>query len=161
MIVSTSGGVVSYEEGYSAILPYLKSFETGAVEGQGLNPATIAEISGGVEGLRRAASTPDVMVTAPDRAASLLQTFVAQRSTDQGPTMLGPKYGAADPRWVMTMAHMLKSTLSGKAAWRTADKSPMRIPNRLRAAVFGNWATGAYGAPVTSASISRDPSRFD
>jgi hypothetical protein len=161
MIVSTSGGIVSYEEVYSAILPYLKGAGAGALEGQDLGPATIAEISGGLEALRRAASNPDVMITAPDRAASLMQTFVAQRSTDEGVTVLGPKYGASDPRWAMTMARMIKSSLSGKAPWRTADPSPMRIPNRLRAAVFGSWATGVYGAPITSASISRDPARFD
>ena len=56
---------------------------------------------------------------------------------------------------------MMESQLLGsKARWRIGDSNPSPIPNSLRAAVFGDWATGAYGARVISTSIAHDPAGF-
>jgi len=39
------------------------------------------------------------------------------------------------------------------------DAAP--IPNNFRMAVFGDWGTGLYGAPVCAASIQNDPEGYD
>lgn len=54
------------------------------------------------------------------------------------------------------------STLSwwrklAKYKWRDPDPSPAPLSGTARLALFGDWGTGLYGAPVISRSISNDP----
>jgi hypothetical protein len=117
---------------------------------------TLSEISTGLQALHQAEVDSDVMSTTANRTASLMQTFVglAAPESASGP---GVKFGQADPRWMTAVFKMIASSLSGKAAWRQADPDPVPLQNRFRTAIFGSWATGAYGALAVSASIARIP----
>ena len=163
LIMSTRERIVNYQEIYDTIQSYLAQVEQGKT--LETEASTLIEISGGLQALEQAERNPDVMSGTADRAASLLQTFIAQNpmepAAEEGHKVKfdNVKFDNYD---ILGWATSLFTWWKGlkKAPWRTAEASPTTVPNAFRIAVFGNWGTGMYGAPVCAASIARDEKGF-
>ena len=119
--------------------------------------------------LQKHANGEQVMATAPHAMASVLQSFVAQKAAESGQVEMtddGPVVKFSDDDLLEWIKTGFVAVFEGqeKFAWRTApdDPDPLIRDNRhLRIAVFGDWGTGAYGAPVIAESIRSDPDGFD
>jgi hypothetical protein len=111
-----------------------------------------------------------VLSTSPHPMASVLQSFVQQKAAETGKIALtdeGPIVRFSDLdlfEWIKTGFIALFEGQE-KYPWRTAPADPDPLPkpdsDHLRIAVFGDWGTGAYGAPVIANSIRNDPDGFD
>jgi hypothetical protein len=173
--MSTQRRIVSYREMAGAFHPYLE--EAGRGQGSGVRgggeegleaapeapPAdTMSEISAGLQALEGAGRNPDVMNGTEHEMASLLQTFFAQQATRDQPAAgegLEAKFDNLDLlRWIGSFFTWWKGIK--KAPWKTAEASPTTVPSAFRIAVFGDWATGLYGAPVCARSIAGDKKPF-
>jgi hypothetical protein len=109
-----------------------------------------------------AASEPDVMVTVADRETSLLQSRIAEEATAAqplGPGGLEVKFGTGFAggdwfRWALSTFDWIDRK-SAHDLIRPSSTTPMRIPNRARIGMAGDWGTGLYGAPVIAGSLAR------
>jgi len=161
--------IVSYQEMSGAFGPYLNQAGRGegfSAEGyesaQGPPADLISEVSGGLQELEKATLNPDVMGGTETRMASLLQTFFATQATKVASTAsdgLEAKFDNNDLLgWVGSFFTWWKKII--KADWREAEAAPKQIDNKYRVALFGDWGTGLYGAPVLARSIAADPGKF-
>src|SRR5215471_18851559 len=110
-------------------------------------------------------SAPHLVLDTPRNAmASVLQSFIAQKAaesnqvdtTDDVPVV---KFSDDDLlEWIKTGFIGLVDG-QDKFTWKTAPDDPDPLFNtsrHLRIAVFGDWGTGAYAAPVIANSIQQD-----
>jgi hypothetical protein len=109
------------------------------------------------------------MDTPRQAMASVLQSFVAQKAAEAGQVQMtddGPVVKFSDDdllEWIKTGFVGLFEG-QDKFPWRTAPDDPDPLSNtsrHMRIAVFGDWGTGAYGAPVIADSIRKDEDGFD
>jgi hypothetical protein len=106
---------------------------------------------------------PGVMFTSRNRAASLLQAAAAQT-----PEKRLLKNGALEAVFDDDDWHYRKDTVAAKILfprrfqWVQPPRHPEgELPKQFRAAVFGDWGTAMYGAPLVRDCIEKDPSRID
>jgi hypothetical protein len=109
-----------------------------------------------------------VMATAPHALASALQSLIAKKAAEAQQLENTPS-GIPQARfdnsdilnWIRTG---LGSLFRKRFDWVKAPADPDPLPRNgdsLRVAVFGDWGTGMYGAPVIADSIEKDPGVFD
>jgi hypothetical protein len=118
-------------------------------------------VSHAMQMLQEAERKGGVMVTAKDQAASLLQTFLAREAAKAG--KLDP--AAADGLEAKFDERDLAGWIGSFFTWWqrirphkliAAEETPGAVPNSARLALFADWATGMYGAPVIQQSIEND-----
>jgi hypothetical protein len=127
---------------------------------------SFADVAGA---LQQSANGPRVMSTAPHAMASVLQSFIAQKAAESGDVdttgdVAIVKFSDGDLLEYIKTGFLAVFEASNKYTWRTAPDDPdaLKRDNRhLRIAVFGDWGTAAYGAPVIADSIRKDPDGFD
>ncbi len=120
-----------------------------------------------MEELRALPDRPGVMVTPRDQFASLLQSAFAEAAAEgdrvkkvRGVDALEAKFDMTDVGWASVAWAWLKRALRGRIRYQRPQKTGS-IPAPCRAAVFGDWGTGLYGAPVIGRSIAGDPDPVD
>jgi calcineurin-like phosphoesterase family protein len=169
---STSPVLASYLE-MGKVLPRLE--EAVSVKKRGasakMKPLDRARMLGAFqtafEELRKAPVPRGVMQASRDQFASLLQSAFAEHAKQAGRVAkvkgVGTreaKFDTQDPGWVSVAWEKLKAAWSGRIAF-SKPGAPTRIPAQARLAVFGDWATGLYGAPLISRSIKTDTTPAD
>jgi hypothetical protein len=170
--------IVSYDRMGAAFKPALiqpgqtEGFESLAgPAGTGVEAAPVAavpratdvsEISSGLQALERAARNPDVLTATEHGTASLLQTFFAKHATQVQPAAAGGLEAKFDPHdvagWIGSFFTWWKGIKPHP--WQKGEAAPTKVDNKLRIAVFGDWGTGLYGAPVCARSIAADKEKF-
>ncbi len=127
---------------------------------------TFEEVAGEMQ---KAAAPHQVMDTPRHAMASVLQSFVAQKAAESGQVDANDdvpvvKFSDDDLlEWIKTGFIGLFDG-QNKFSWKTAPDDPDPLLNtsrHLRIAVFGDWGTGAYGAPFIANSILQDDGPFD
>ncbi len=127
------------------------------------NPEALAETSRALRLIELEQRDPGVMSTVKDPLASLLQTYMAKFAPEDQLSEapgggLEAKFDEHDILgWVLSVFTWYKKL--NKFTWQEPD-SPAALPNATRVAVFGDWATGLYGAPIISRSIVADAKRY-
>jgi hypothetical protein len=120
--------------------------------------------------LHKTARGDGVMTTPRDDMASVLQSFIAQKATESDQVEdieNAPVVQFSDGdvvEWIKTGFIALFQGQQDKFEWKTAPDDPDPLKNDrgfIRVAVFGDWGTAAYGAPVIADSIRNDPNGFD
>lgn len=126
----------------------------------------LAAIVGAMQELRGLPSIDGVMSAPRSPLASILQSTFAEMAAARGNVeavsgvnTLEAKFDTRDVGWVQVAWEKFKSTLSGKIGFIKPSGST-KLPASARLAVFGDWATGLYGAPMISAAIMGDPKPF-
>lgn len=162
--------IVSYETLTAAFTPYLEQAgeRTPSLEGlEGLEDATlpasaISEITAGLQVLENEKRNPDVLSGSEDRMASLIQTYAAQQAKTVVPAAsdgLEAKFDNYDLLgWIGSFFTWWRKIRPH--AWQAASPSPDKLDSRFRVAVFGDWGTGLYGAPVLARAIGADKTGF-
>lgn len=168
--MSTRQRIVSYETLSAAVSPYLQQ---AGQSGSGLEsvgggageapPATaLSEISAGLQVLEREKRNPDVMSGTEDRMVSLIQSYSAQQAmtvVQAASDGLEAKFDNHDLLgWIGSFFTWWRKI--ELHAWQAPKASPDPIANHIRVAVFGDWGTGLYGAPVLARSIAADKAGF-
>jgi hypothetical protein len=127
---------------------------------------SFAEIAGE---LHKTTRGDGVMATPRHKMGSVLQSFIAQKAADAGQVETiedAPVVQFSDGdllEWIKT-GFVAVFEEQDKFPWKTAPDDPdtlKRDRGLLRVAVFGDWGTAAYGAPVIADSIRKDPDGFD
>jgi Calcineurin-like phosphoesterase len=121
--------------------------------------------------LQKATRGDRVMTTPRHPMASVLQSFIAQKaaqSPDDNVEIIedAPAVKFSDDDLLHWIGTGFVAVFEGqnKFPWKTAPDDPDPLKNnsrQLRIAVFGDWGTAAYGAPVIADSIRNDPDGFD
>lgn len=130
---------------------------------QPLEPEALAEAARALQLIEQAQRQPGVMSTVQDPFASLLQTHLSKfgpSSELPGAQALEVKYDERDVLgWAASVVFDWWKRIT---EFKFADPAatPGSFPNKARVAVFGDWATGLYGAPVVSKSIVSDPAGY-
>ncbi len=162
--------IVSYETLTAAFTPYLEHVgrRVPSLEGlEGLTDATlpasaISQITAGLQVLEKEKRNPDVMSGTEDRMASLIQTYAAQQAKTVVPASsdgLEAKFDNNDLLgWIGSFFTWWRKIRPH--TWQTPAPAPDKIANRFRIAVFGDWGTGLYGAPVLARAIAVDKAGF-
>jgi hypothetical protein len=164
--------IVNYREMSGAFGPYLDQAGRGegfSLKQEGLEAAPqsppadlLSAVSVGLQALETATPNPDVMGGTEEQMSSLLQTFLATQAAREEPAAgdgLEAKFDNHDLLgWTGSFFTWWKKI--EKAPWKTPDAAPTNIANTLRVALFGDWATGLYGAPVCARSIAADKRGF-
>lgn len=104
---------------------------------------------------------PGVLVSPDDKFTSLLQSHLARKSLEERkvePVESGGFEAKFDERDVFGWAKSLFTWVQrlDKYPWQTASPTPEPLPNKVRAAILGDWGTGLYGAPVCAQSIQKE-----
>ncbi|MGI8783005.1 MAG: metallophosphoesterase family protein [Acidobacteriota bacterium] len=167
--MSTDQIVVRYREIEKAFHGNAAALEKAAGQAAGpksrVKPGTqarmLAHLSNALHQLELAEARSSVMVTAQDQTASLLQTFLASRARRAGklePVDSGALEAKFDNHdvlgWMGSFFSFWKKIRPHKLL--AAAAQPDTVSNQLRVALFGDWGTGLYGAPVTARSIAQD-----
>jgi hypothetical protein len=92
------------------------------------------------------------------RMASLLQTVLAESASSgrvgASGTTREVKFDTADiAGWVWGR---ISTLFHSKHAWLKPPKNPLLLPDNARIALFGDWGSGLYGAPIIASSVKRD-----
>jgi hypothetical protein len=127
----------------------------------------VAGLTNALGALQECEKVPGVMSTPPNKIATLLQTMVVEHATSAeemaNRQTLEAKFDTHDwTGWLGTFWEMLKH--AKKFPWKPAPAGAERVPQfdaAPRMAVFGDWGTGLYGAPVLRDSITADPGQVD
>lgn len=128
----------------------------------------VAGLANALGALQDAEKVHGVMATPQNKIASLLQTMVVTHATDTEPLpnrqTLEAKFDTHDwLGWLGTFWEMLKH--ARKFSWKDAPWGAQRVSQfdkaAPRMAVFGDWGTGLYGAPLIARSIADDPHPVD
>lgn len=159
--------IVSYQEMGPAFQPYLQQVgESAGLEGAdevNPSPTEFAAITSGLQELEKAGQNPNVMMGTEHETASLLQTFLAQQATQVAEAAaegLEAKFDDHDLLgWIGSFFTWWRRIQPHP--WVEAAATPTSIPNSCRLALFGDWGTGMYGAPVLSKTIAADAKKFD
>jgi hypothetical protein len=138
----------------------LESADEVPFDGRTPTPAEVAEISRALQLLANIQGPSCVMTTTPDELTSNLQTFITWKAEQRGrlePSANDTLEAKFDERDILGWAGSFFTW------WRklspfpwTAPGAPDALPDRFRLALFGDWATGLYGAPKCSESIKND-----
>jgi hypothetical protein len=136
------------------------------------NPLKVAAMqaafASALQELESAASEvdPEIMYSPEHRMASLLQSFLAERAAESGKLEPLPQGGyevkfARDDilGWLFSLFEWIQRLWPHKMI-RPENAIPAAFPNSARFAVFGDWGTGLYGAPVIAKTIENDPNPF-
>ena len=168
--MSTRQRIVSYETLTAAFSPYLEQAARRLSDLESLEsrsgevpPAiAISEISAGLQVLEKEKRNPDVMSGTEDRMASLIQTYAAQHATTVVPASsdgLEAKFDNHDLLgWIGSFFTWWRQIRPHP--WQSPKTTPDKIANSFRLAVFGDWGTGLYGAPVLARAIEADKGGF-
>lgn len=121
----------------------------------------LAELVRALQILEASQGRPGVMVTAPDELVSNLQTFIttvmapAENRLEQGPNAtLEAKFDSHDILgWAASFFTWWKKL--NPFDWAEPGASGA-LPASCRLAIFGDWGTGLYGAPVCAGSIEKN-----
>jgi hypothetical protein len=126
-----------------------------------------ARIPSAIAVLRGEQTRHGVMFSPGHQLASLMQSMVIENATDLRPLPDGETLEAVfdthDWRWIRTLWHMLKDTKK-KFPWQKPPSNPESVPQfgkSARLAVFGDWGTGLYGAPIIAKTIADSKRAFD
>lgn len=140
-----------------------EQFEAGSVKtGSKINKAeAVALLSDVLTTLERTRHDPGVFVSVDDRMASLIQSFLARKSTlnqQWTSTPDGGREAKFDSRDVLGWAGILFDWLKNikKHDFVVQNSSPRPLPAKARIAVLSDWGTGMYGGPVCAKSIETD-----
>lgn len=167
--------IVNYESLEKAFHPYLEQVALregdtgleslpGGLEAACQDPPAdvLSEISHGLQVLEQVERNPDVMSGTEDRSASLLQTIIAKHAKEVVPAAGDGLEAKFDNHDVLGWMGSFFTWWKGihKHAWKVPDPTPTNISNGCRIAVFGDWGTGLYGAPVLARSIAADIKGF-
>lgn len=122
-------------------------------------PEQLSEFSRALQLIEEAQGRSGVMATVPDELAANLQTFLTLKGAELGrfkPAGNGTLEVQFDSKdivgWAGVFFAWLKKDLFD---WHKAGPSEA-APLSFRVALFGDWATGLYGAPVCAKSIEDD-----
>lgn len=114
--------------------------------------------------LEEAEKVPGVMIAPDHPVASLMLSYLAERTTEQGTLEdlpAGGKEAKFDSKdwlgWAGSFFNWTKKKHPFSAAASAADA----INDRVRVAIMGDWGTGLYGAPVCAESIRQDAKGYD
>ncbi|MEP7364707.1 MAG: hypothetical protein ABI972_15740 [Acidobacteriota bacterium] len=122
-------------------------------------PEVLAEAARALQMIEQAQRMPGVMSTVQDPFASLLQTHLAKfgpASPTASAQALEVKYDERDViGWAASVVFDWWKRIT-KFKWVEPGTLAEPFPNTARVAVFGDWATGLYGAPIVSQSIVDD-----
>lgn len=123
-----------------------------------------AKVSAALKVLGEAGSNPGVMALLDDKVASLLQSYLGANAAEPDKVessetgVLGVKFDAGDVLgWAGSFFSWWKRMRPHKWLRQPAN---IRIGNKVRLALLGNWGTGMYGAPVCARSIERDAAGY-
>jgi hypothetical protein len=124
-------------------------------------PDELAELARALQIIEHAQSRPGIMATAPDELVSNLQTFIS--------TVIAPSEGRLKESANATLeakfdSHDILGWAGSFFSWWqklkpfgwTAPVAPESFPSSCRIALFGDWGTGLYGAPVCADSIAKN-----
>jgi calcineurin-like phosphoesterase family protein len=127
----------------------------------------IAGLGNALGAIEEAEKVPGVMSSPQNQMASLLQSMIVEHATDAEPLPVGnaleAKFDTHDwLGWLGTFWEMVKH--AKKFPWR--DPAPLQRVAQFdksspRLAVFADWGTGLYGAPLIAKSIAADPDPID
>jgi hypothetical protein len=123
-------------------------------------PAELSEISRALSILSEIQGPAGVMVTAQDEVTSNLQTFITLQAEQKGrfaPSTNATLEAKFDERDILGWAGSFFTWWRklNPFEWKT-PAAPESLPARFRLALFGDWATGLYGAPRIAESIAKD-----
>ncbi len=163
--------VVSYSEMAKALPGVEEALAVPAEGAPRLKPREkidfIFRLHDAMEELRALPDRPGVLVTPRDQFASLLQSAFAEASARSGRVSRAPgvsaleaKFDKTDVGWASVAWAWLKRALRGRIGYARPQKTGV-LPRPFRAAIFGDWGTGLYGAPVIGRSIAGDPAPVD
>lgn len=111
--------------------------------------------------------SPDVLSSPPSEIASQLQTFLAEKATEEDKATARELPGGAveakfDSKdwfgWAKSFFTWVGKL--DKAKWCTAPPNPVTMPDNARMALLADWGTGLYGAPPSARCISSDKLPF-
>jgi len=124
---------------------------------QALEPEVLAETARALQLIEQEQRAPGVMATVQDPYACLLQTHLAKfgaASPMPGARTLEVKFDEHDAlRWAASAVFTWWKRIT-RFQWTDPVTLASPFPNKARVAVFGDWATGLYGAPEVSRSIA-------
>jgi hypothetical protein len=127
-----------------------------------LDPGLLAELSRALQVMEVNQGPQGVMNGAEDGTMSLLQTYLAEEAADKDrrlqPAGGGTLEAKFDERDILGWASSFFTWL-GKLRphpWIEAAPGATRLPNKARVALFGDWGSGLYGAPVLAKRIEQD-----
>ncbi len=110
---------------------------------------------------------PGVMFTTKNRAASLLQSHCAEAAA-KGGNVRPLKDGALEAVFDDKDPHYKLDTVAAKILYprkfrwiAPPEKPEAELPKEFRVALFGDWGTGMYGAPLIKQCIEADRGRID
>lgn len=154
---------------HEAVLPKTESIlsPTAARAAAKEQNRMLAAVSDAMQELRGLPALDGVMSAPRSPFASILQSTFAEmaaargnvESVDQMNT-LEAKFDTHDVAWVQVAWEKFKSMVHGKIGF-IKPRVSTRLPETARLAVFGDWGTGLYGAPMIGAAIQGDPKRLD
>jgi calcineurin-like phosphoesterase family protein len=140
---------------------------TGDVQYEGNvtpTPSQLAQMSRALGLLADVQGPSGVMATVPDELTANLQTFITIKAQEKGrlaPSGSQTLEAKFDERDILGWAGSFFTWWQKfkPFEWKTPD-APLTVPNTFRLALFGDWATGLYGAPVCAESMAKDKDRY-
>ena len=121
----------------------------------------VAQLSDVLAVLEQAQSDPDVLTSADDRMASLVQSYLARQSAAMPKGMVHTDAGLEakfDSKDLLGWAGSLFDWIKGLKKHDFVDEggTPKSLKNKTRIALLSDWGTGMYGGPVCAESIEKD-----
>ena len=111
--------------------------------------------------------SPDVLSSPPSEIASQLQTFLAEKATEEDKATARELPGGAveakfDSKDWFGWAKSFFTWVGqwDKAKWLDAPPNPDTMLDNSRIALLADWGTGLYGAPASARCISSEKSPF-
>lgn len=124
-----------------------------------LHPEALAESARALQLIEKEQRVAGVMSTVQDPFASLLQTHLSKFGPAAGMPTADAQEVKYDERdvlgWAASVVFDWWKRIT-KFKWAEPATLADPLPNTARVAVFGDWATGLYGAPVVARSITGD-----
>ena len=123
-------------------------------------PAEVAEMTRALKLLADAQGASGVMAAVQDELTSNLQTFITLQAEKNGrlaPSRSHTLEAQFDERDILGWAGSFFTWWRklNPFDWKTPG-APEQLPDSFRLALFGDWATGLYGAPKVAESIAND-----
>jgi len=138
------------------------------VSGDPVERAQLVASYNSAMGKLREENKPGVMSSAENALASRLQSYLTERAQTEAPQNVGVtpgqvlevKFDNLDViGWLGTGLRILFKTKPH--AWMKPAPTPQAIGNRFRIALFSDWGSGLYGAPIIAKTIEGDAKGFD
>ncbi|HEV2988078.1 MAG TPA: metallophosphoesterase [Candidatus Angelobacter sp.] len=127
-----------------------------------------ANLPRALDAIQQAEAVAGVLSSPSNQLASLVQSLVVENPTALEPLPNGltieAKFDTHDWKgWARVLIHMLRDAKK-KFSWQKAPPEPETVQqfgNSSRLAVFSDWATGLYGAPVIAKTITEEKKNID